>query len=251
GLEQWFPDGLFSALHEAGHGLYEQGLAGEHFGWPTGSACSLGVHESQSRMWENLVGRSRGFWQFFYPKAQAAFPGPLAGVSLDQFHRAINEVKASMIRVDADEVTYNLHVLLRFEIEQALLAETLDFKDVPEAWNTRFEEIFRVKPANDAEGCLQDIHWSAGLFGYFPTYTLGNVYAAQLFEQARTDLGDLEAQFAQGDFEPLRTWLNENVHWQGRRFPPRQLVERITGRPPAPEPLIESLESKYGAVYGL
>ncbi len=248
--EKWFPDGLFSALHEAGHGLYEQGLAGEQFGWPMGSACSLGIHESQSRLWENTVGRSRGFWTHFYPKAQANFSS-LKNVPMDQFYAAINEVKPSMIRVDADEVTYNLHVMLRFELEQALLTGDIDAKDLPEAWNTRFEEIFRIRPQNDTEGCLQDIHWSAGLFGYFATYTLGNVYSAQLYEKAQQDLGDLDEQFAKGEFAPLRTWLNEKIHWQGRRFAPTRLIERVTGRPPAPEPLIASLEAKYGAIYGV
>lgn len=249
--DRYLADGLFSVLHEVGHGIYEQGLPSEHFGGPLGEACSLGIHESQSRLWENLVGRSRGFVAWVHPQAQAAFPDALGDVDADGFHRAINEVKPSLIRVDADEVTYNLHIFLRFELEQALLTGALEAKDLPDAWNDGFERLFRLRPPDDRHGCLQDIHWSAGLYGYFPTYTLGNVYAAQIFDKAEEELGDLEAQFARGEFQPLRTWLADHVHAHGRRFLPRELVERITGAPPSPGPLVRRLEEKYGTLYGV
>jgi len=249
--ERVLADGFLSALHEAGHGMYEQGLAPEHFGAPLGQACSHGVHESQSRLWENFVGRSRGFWSHFLPRAQKAFPGELAGVTPEACFRAVNVVQPSLIRVDADEVTYNLHIFLRFELEQELIAGTLRVKDVPAAWNDRFEAAFRIRPAGDAQGCLQDIHWSAGYFGYFPTYTLGNVYAAQLHAQAQAELGDLDAAFGRGEFAPLHRWLGEKVYRHGRRYRPRELVEQATGRPPSAEPLVRHLEAKYGAVYGL
>jgi len=246
----FFGDGLFSALHEAGHGMYEQGVRRDDFGLPSGQSCSLGIHESQSRLWENLVGRSRGFWTHFYGTAQKRFAS-LSGVSLDDFLRAINEVRPSFIRVDADEVTYNLHVFLRFELELALISGDLAVADLPDAWNEKFEQSFRLRPPNDAKGCLQDIHWSAGLFGYFPTYTLGNVYAAQIYNKARAELGDLEAAFARGEFTPLRSWLNREIHERGRQYLPHRLVEKVTGAVPQPQPLIDQLESKYGAVYGL
>ncbi len=246
-----FDDGLFSVLHETGHGMYEQGLDPRHFGTPLGESCSLGIHESQSRMWENLVARSRGFWKHFYPKAQNLFPHGLGDTSLDEFHRAINRVSPSLIRVDADEVTYNLHVFLRFELEQAMLTGELDCKDLPEAWAQKFETAFRIRPPSDTKGCLQDIHWSAGLYGYFPTYTLGNVYAAQLFDKAEEDLGELEPQFQRGDFRPLKDWLQKNIHREGRRYAPRDLIKKVTGKEPSQEPLIRRLTEKYGAVYGL
>ncbi|MHC4547843.1 MAG: carboxypeptidase M32 [Planctomycetota bacterium] len=248
--ERSFVDGLFSVLHEAGHGLYEQGLASGEFGLPTGQACSFGVHEAQSRLWENFVGRSRGFWQFFLPVARQAFPALEKG-DLDTFHHALNQVRPSFIRVDADEVTYNLHVFLRLELEQALLTGVLAVRDLPDAWNQRFTAIFGLTPAEDRAGCLQDVHWSAGAFGYFPTYTLGNVYAAQLFARAETDLGDLEEQFARGEFAALLRWLREKIHGQGRRYRPRDLIEATTGGPPSPEPLLRHLEGKYRRIYGL
>ena len=247
--ESFLGDGLFSVLHEAGHGLYEQGLAPEHFGTPLGESCSLGIHESQSRMWENLVGRSRGFVRWIYPAAQEAFRDALGDVDRESFYRAINEVRPSFIRVDADEVTYNLHIFLRFELEQALLTGDLACEDLPAAWNDRFEQSFRIRPPRDAEGCLQDIHWSAGFYGYFPTYALGNIYAAQLFATAEEELGDLSDQFARGEFTPLRSWLNEKIHCRGRRYRPRRLVEEVTGSPPSPGPLIAQLEAKFGEIY--
>lgn len=248
--ESCLVDGFFSVLHEAGHGLYEQGLPAADFGLPSAAACSYGVHESQSRMWENLVGRSRGFWLHFWPLAQGLFPD-LEDVTAAAFQRALNAVAPSFIRVDADEVTYNLHIYLRFELEQALLAGDLDAQDLPDAWRERFEALFDLRPPDDRRGCLQDVHWSSGLFGYFPTYTLGNLYAAQLFATARRELGDLDAQFARGEFAPLLSWFREHVHGHGRRYRPRRLVEVVTGAPPSHEPLVRHLNDKYAALYGL
>jgi carboxypeptidase Taq len=247
----FFNDAFFSILHEVGHGLYEQGLDPQHFGTPMGQAVSLGVHESQSRMWENLVGRSHAFWRHFFPRAQQVFPAALREVSLDAFHFAVNRVERSLIRVDADEATYNLHVLIRFELEQALLSGDLPVGDLPAAWNEKYRSYLGITPPDDARGCLQDIHWSAGLFGYFPTYTLGNAYAAQLFSHAQRELGDLSEPFARGDFSGLLGWLRRKVHREGRRYPPPDLVATITGQPPSPDPLVKTLNEKFAALYGL
>jgi len=249
--EHCLPGALFSTLHEAGHGLYEQGLPHERFGLPTGQATSLGIHESQSRMWENLVGRSRAFWQHFYPAAQATFPDALADVPLDDFYFAINDVRPSLIRTEADEVTYNLHVLVRFELEQALLTDDLRVADLPAAWNEKYRAYLGIAPPNDADGVLQDVHWSSGAFGYFPTYSLGNLYAAQFFEQATRDLGDLGQRFARGEFRPLLDWLRKNIHARGRRYSAAELVRRTTGQPLAHEALIRHLRGKFAPLYGL
>ncbi len=246
-----FGDSFFGILHETGHALYEQGLLVEHQGTPMGESVSLGVHESQSRLWENAVGRNRSFWTHFYPTARRIFPGALGTLGLDDFLLNINQVAPSLIRVEADEVTYNLHVLLRFELERALLSGDLAPGDVPGAWNEGMRRLLGLTPPGDADGCLQDIHWSAGLFGYFPTYTLGNIYAAQLFEKARHDLGDLDAAFARGEFLPLLEWLRANVHRHGRAYRPGRLIERATGHTPDPRPLIDNLRSKYGTLYRL
>jgi carboxypeptidase Taq len=248
--EHFFPSGLFSILHEAGHGLYEQGLPDEWFGLPTGSTTSLGIHESQSRMWENLVGRSRAFWEYFYPQAQQTFSA-LADVSLDDFYFAINEVRPSLIRVEADEATYNLHILLRFELEQALLEDELQATDLPGAWNEKYRDYLGIEPPSDADGVLQDVHWGAGLVGYFPTYSLGNLYASQLFAQAAEELGDLAAMFRRGEFQPLRRWLATHVYGQGRRYSAAELVVRITGRPLSHAAMIGHLRAKYAPLYGL
>jgi carboxypeptidase Taq len=249
--EQHFPGAFFGTLHEAGHGMYEQGLPAEQFGTPLGATISLGIHESQSRMWENLVGRSRSFWQHFYPTAQKSFPEALSGVSLDEFYKAVNEVRSSWIRVEADEVTYNLHILLRFEMEQALIAGDIKPSDVPGAWNEKFQSYFGMTPPNDALGCIQDIHWSAGLIGYFATYTLGNMYGSQFFAQARNDLGDLDAMFAKGEFAPLLEWLRKNIHSRGQHLRAGELVQTVTGNPLSHQPLMAHLKAKFGAIYGL
>jgi carboxypeptidase Taq len=246
-----FNESFFGILHESGHAIYEQNLDPEQFGTPVGSACSLGIHESQSRMWENQVGRSRPFWEHFFPKARLAFPEALADVSLDDFYFAINDVQPSFIRVEADEATYNMHIILRFELEQALMTGDLSPGDVPGAWNEKFQKFFALTPPNDRLGCLQDIHWSMGGIGYFPTYTLGNLYAAQLMEQARQDLGELDADFRAGEFGRLKGWLNEKVHRPGQRWRAGELCRRVTGRPLSHQPLLSYLRGKYAPLYGI
>ena len=247
---KYFGDALFGVLHETGHALYDQGLPAEHFGTPLGEAVSLGIHESQSRMWENFVGRSRPFWKRFLPDVRAAFPVALRGVSDEQWHFAVNDVRPSLIRTESDETTYNLHILMRFELEQALLKEELKPKDLPAAWNAKMREYLGLTPPDDARGCLQDIHWSGGAIGYFPTYTLGNLYAAQFFEQARADLGDLDAQFERGDFRPLLDWLREKIHRHGKRYRAGELARRITGKELSAEPLLRHLRKK-AELYGV
>jgi carboxypeptidase Taq len=244
-----FNESFFGTLHEAGHGIYEQNLPADHFGAPCGSHASLGIHESQSRLWENLVGRSRPFWEHFFGRAQKAFPAALTGVSLDQFYFAINDVRPSYIRVEADEATYNLHIILRFELEQALIRGDLAPADVPGAWNDKFREVLGLTPPSAAQGCLQDIHWSMGGIGYFPTYTLGNLYAAQFMEQARQDLPGLDEVFRKGEFGRLKGWLTEKIHRQGRRWPAGELCRRITGRPLSHKPLMKYLHGKYRELY--
>jgi carboxypeptidase Taq len=248
--EHFFPSALFSILHEAGHGMYEQGLPDDGYGLPTGSAVSLGIHESQSRMWENLVGRSRAFWEHFYPQAQTMFTA-LADVPLDDFYFAINEVRPSLIRVEADEATYNLHILVRFELEQALLLDELQVADLPGAWNDKYRDYLGIEPPDDANGVLQDVHWSAGLIGYFPTYSLGNLYASQFFAQAEKELGGLASMFRGGQFAPLRDWLTTHVYEQGRRYSAAQLAERITGQPLSHDAMIRHLREKLSPLYGL
>lgn len=249
--ENFFSSAFFGTLHESGHGMYEQGLLKEHFGTPLGTAVSLGIHESQSRMWENLVGRSRAFWDHFYPKAQSLYADSLGQTNLDDFHFAINSVSPSFIRVEADEVTYNLHIMLRFDLERELISGRLKPQDVPEAWNTRFTSDFGITPGNDADGCLQDVHWSAGLFGYFPTYALGNMYAAQFFEAAESQIGDLQTKFGAGEFGPLLGWLRQHIHHHGQRFPATRLVEVVTGSPLSNAPLMRQLNSRFRPLYGI
>jgi carboxypeptidase Taq len=246
-----FSAGFFGILHEVGHGLYEQGLPAELQGTPAGETTSLGLHESQARLWENVVGRSSGAWEYFFPRAQHAFPEALAGVGLDEFHFAVNNVEPTFIRVQADEVTYNLHILIRFELERALLGGDLSPADLPGAWGEAYRHHLGITPADDAEGCLQDGHWGAGLIGYFPTYTLGNLFAAQLYAAACAELGGCEAAFARGDFGGLLGWLRERVYRQGGRYPAARLIERATGAPPDHRPLIAFLRQKYGELYGL
>jgi carboxypeptidase Taq len=250
--ERHFNDAFFGVLHETGHALYEQGLPkAEQFGNGLGEAISLGIHESQSRMWENLVGRSRAFWKHFMSRARELFPDATAGVNEEQWYAAVNAVQPSFIRVEADETTYNLHILIRFEMETALIGGQLGVDDVPAAWNEKYRTYLGITPPDDAKGCLQDVHWSAGLMGYFPTYTLGNLYAAQFFDKARKDLGDLDAQFALGDFKPLLGWLRENIHRHGRRYSARELVKRVTGADLSAEPLLRHLRTKASEVYGV
>jgi len=245
-------DALFSTLHEAGHGLYEQGINPALEGTPLAAGASSGLHESQSRLWENLVGRSRTFWAHFFPRFVAAFPGRLDGVPLDAFHRAVNRVRPSLIRTDADEVTYNLHVMLRFDLELALLEGRLEAADLPDAWAARMEADLGVRPTGDADGALQDVHWYIGhVGGAFQGYTLGNLYAAQLFAAARKARPEIDAAMGEGRFEALRDWLRDNVWRHGRALDAVEIVTRATGGAPSPKPFLDYLKAKYGALYGV
>jgi carboxypeptidase Taq len=248
---EFFPTGFFGTLHECGHALYEQGVDPALDRTPLASGTSLGMHESQSRLWENLVGRSRAFWRWAYPDLQSTFPDALDGVSEGDFYRAVNRVRPSRIRVEADEVTYNLHVMLRFELETKLIDGSLSVADVPDAWNATMEEMLALTPGSDADGCLQDIHWSLGALGYFPTYTLGNLMSVQLFEAAADDLGDLGSQFEQGEFEPLLGWLREHVHRHGRARSATRILRDATGESLSAEPWLAYVRRKFGAVYGI
>ncbi len=246
-----FLEPLSSTMHEAGHGLYEQGLPKTaYWGEPLGDAVSLGIHESQSRMWENFVGRSRSFWQWATPVAKKTL-GPTMKASPDELFRAANVVKRSFIRVEADEATYNLHVMLRFNIERALISGELAVKDLPKAWNAMFKDYLGLKVPSDKVGCLQDVHWSFGLVGYFPTYTLGNLYAAQFWEKINRDIPDLDKRMAKGNFDDLLGWLRHNIHRHGRRYRAADLCRKVTGKELSPEPLMRHLETKLRAVYGL
>lgn len=249
--ENHFNGAFFGTLHESGHGIYEQGLRSEFYGLAPGSYCSLGIHESQSRLWENNVGRSRAFWKYFYPQAKSTFPEALSNVELEEFYAAINDVRPSLIRVEADEVTYNLHIIIRFELEQELICGEIEVADLPDAWHAKYEEYLGIKAPNDADGVLQDVHWSAALFGYFPTYSLGNLYAAQFFAKADEELGGLEAQFEVGNFDPLRGWLQTNVYDHGFCYSANELVEKATGEKLSHQPLITYLKEKFEPLYGI
>ncbi|MEE2707110.1 MAG: carboxypeptidase M32 [Planctomycetota bacterium] len=249
--ERFFPSAFFGILHEAGHGIYDQGLRNDFYGLPPGEAVSLGIHESQSRMWENQVGRSRAYWQYKFAAAQRAFSGALSDIAVDDFFFAINAVQPSLIRVEADEATYNLHILIRFELEQAMLDGDIPIADLPAAWNQKYQDYLGILPPNDTDGVLQDIHWSGGAIGYFATYSLGNLYAAQFFAQADEELGGLSDQFARGDFQPLRQWLNEKIHSPGQCYRASELVEQVTGRPLSHRYLIEYLRGKLEPLYGI
>jgi len=242
---------LFSCIHEGGHGLYDQGLDPRYFGTPLGDSVSLGIHESQSRMWENCVGRSRAFWRFFYPMLQQTFHHQLRALDGEQFYAAINRVKPSLIRVEADELTYNLHVMLRFEIEQDLIEGRTKPEDLPGIWNQKMEQYLGIVPSNDAEGVLQDVHWSFGAFGYFPTYTLGNLYSVQFYEQAKLEIPHLEDEIAAGQLMLLQRWLGQKIHRWGRMFTPDHLAQRVTGKSLNPEPFLIYVEKKYGELYQL
>lgn len=249
--ERFFNTAFFGILHEAGHGIYDQGLRQQWYGLPPGQAVSLGIHESQSRLWENFVGRSRPFWQHFLPQLASTFPAALAGVTLDEFYWAINHVAPSLIRVEADEATYNLHIVVRFELEQSLISGDLAVGDLPAAWREKYGHYLGIESHRDADGVLQDIHWSAGLVGDFPTYALGNLYAAQFFEQADRDLGGIASLVARGEFTPLVEWLRNHIHHQGQRYTAAELVQRVTGQPLSHGPLIRHLKEKLGPLYGL
>jgi carboxypeptidase Taq len=246
--EYSFGDSFFGVLHETGHALYQQGLPPEHYGTPRGQPVSLGIHESQSRLWENLVGRSRAFWRIFLPKARTTFGKVLADVNEEQWYAAINAVQPGFIRVEADEATYNLHILLRFELEQSMMTGEIAANDVPSAWNEKMRKYLQLDPPDAAQGVLQDVHWSLGLIGYFPTYTLGNLYAAQFFEQAQADLGDIDTML---EHEALLPWLRKNIHSYGKKFRARDLVRHVTGRDLTAQPMMDHLKRKAGEVYGI
>jgi carboxypeptidase Taq len=247
----FFNECLFGSIHEAGHAMYNQGIGQNLDRTPLWSGASPGMHESQSRLWENLVGRSAAFWRHFYPSLRNAFPGPLNGIDDEGFLRAVNRSYPSLIRVEADEVTYNLHILLRFELENELLEGSLKVRDLPEAWNARFKSYLGIDVPNDREGVLQDIHWSSVAFAVFPGYTLGNLIGAQLMEKIRTEIRDLDGHIERGEFEVLLNWLRTNVYRHGRKFTPNELMERVTGKPLTPGPWIAYVRQKFEALYGI
>ncbi len=259
--EDSWTDALYGTMHEMGHGLYEQGLPlGERHGraelpdqhgLPCGEAVSLGMHESQSRLWENAIGRSEAFWHFALPHAQRLMGEAFSDQTPPSLAAAVNTATPSLIRVEADEGTYNLHVMIRFELERALISGDLSTGDLSAAWNDRYKEFLGVDVPRDREGCLQDVHWSFGLIGYFPTYTLGNLHMAQLWRAIRRDLGDIDAQVARGEFAPLLSWLRTHIHQHGRRYSANELTKRATGEDLSPDPLVEYLESKLRPNYGL
>jgi carboxypeptidase Taq len=250
--ENELSQGLFSTIHEMGHAFYELGNAPEFEGTPLAGGISSGVHESQSRLWENLVGRSRSFWQYFYPQLQAAFPAQLGKVSVEEFYRAINKVSRSLIRTDADEVTYNLHVMIRFDLELALLEGKLAVRDLPEAWNERYRSDLGITPSSDREGVLQDVHWYTGqIGGMFQGYTLGNLMSAQFYQAALSAHPTIPLQMEHGNFTTLHTWLKDNIYCHGRKFTAAEMIERVTGTPLSTKPLMQYLRQKYGDLYGV
>ena len=248
--DRFFNPGFFGTLHEAGHAMYEQGIDMALEGSPLADGTSLGMHESQSRMWENLIGRSRPFWDYCFPHARKAFPDALGSETTDTFYKAINTVFPSLIRVEADEVTYNLHIMLRFELEQDIIAGKIRIQDLPEEWNDRMESWLGVRPSKDSDGVLQDIHWSLGAIGYFPTYALGNLMSTQLFNAAKKAIPDLDAKTSQGDFSALLDWLRTNVHQHGRRKTAGQILLDATGSELSSESWMHYAQSKFGELYG-
>ena len=240
-------DAVFASMHEYGHALYENQIPAELMRSPLGSGASLGLHESQSRLWENLVGRSLPFWTFFYPRLQETFPEQLGDVELERFYRAVNRVHPSPIRIHADEVTYNMHIILRFELEQDMIEGRVALADLPAEWNRRMDEYLGIEVPDDAHGVLQDMHWGSGQIGYFSTYSLGNVMSVQIWERAREDLLDLDDRFERGDFSVLREWLGERLHRLGRKYPPQETLERVAGSRIDPGPYLRYLREKHGA----
>ncbi len=247
--ERWMPQSLYGVMHESGHALYEQGLDMKHHGTPMGEAVSLGIHESQSRLWENLVGRSLPFVKFIFPKIKKLFPTQLKGVRAKDFYRAVNTVKASIIRVEADEVTYNLHILIRYEIEKDLIAGNIEVNDLPNIWNSKMKEYLGITPRNDSDGVLQDTHWASGLFGYFPTYLLGNLYSAQFWAKLSGKIKGIDKKIEKGELTEIRNWLRKNIHHHGRRYSASELVKRSTGKPLSAKFFLNYLETKYGEIY--
>lgn len=249
-FKTYLPSAIFGTLHEAGHGMYEQGSPLHWDRTPLAGGVSLGWHESQSRTWENIVGRSRAFWRHFYPDLQASFPA-LAQTDLETFYRAVNKSEPSFIRVEADEVTYNLHIMVRFEMETGMLDGSIPVKDVPEAWNERYRQYLGIVPSNDAEGCLQDVHWSGGLLGYFPTYSMGNILSYQVWETLQADLGDTDTLMEKGDFAPILAWLQDKVYSQGKRYKPTDLLQKVCASSLDPTPYLRNITNKYKDIYQL
>jgi len=238
-----------TTIHEVGHALYEQGLPAKHFGTPLAESVSYGIHESQSRLWENMIGKSFAFWQYFYPQLKKDFPTPFKNISLNEFYKTINCVRPSLIRVEADEVTYNLHIIMRFEIERDLIENKISAKDLPEIWNQKMKEYLGIKASNDKEGVLQDVHWSMGGVGYFPPYSLGNLYSAQFYNKMSKDIGNIDDQVGQGNFGEIINWLGKNIHSLGKTYTASNLVKKVTGEELNSKYFSDYLEKKYGEIY--
>ncbi|MEI6055219.1 MAG: carboxypeptidase M32 [Lentisphaerota bacterium] len=249
--KNYLPTALFGTFHESGHAMYEQGVSQSLRRTPLARGASLAIHESQSRLWENIIGRSKAFWKYFYGELQKSFPENLSSVSLDNFYRGINKVKPSLVRVEADEATYNLHIMLRLEIEIGLMEGTMDVADLPSIWNSRMGEFLGIRPQKDSDGVLQDIHWSMGAIGYFSTYALGNLVSAQLWECVTKEIPDISMQIEKGEFSALLNWLRRNIHQHGAKFEPQELIERVTGSKITPKPYLNYLNSKYSEIYDL
>lgn len=249
-FKDYLGSAIFGTLHEAGHGMYEQGSPIEWDLTPLAGGVSLGFHESQSRTWENIVGRSEAFWKKYLQPLQSHFPA-LPNLELTTFYKAINKVEPSLIRVEADEVTYNLHIMIRFEVECAILTGALNVKDLPDFWNSKYEEYLGITPPNDAQGCLQDVHWSQGSVGYFPTYSMGNILSYQIWECLERDLSDVDTLMEAGNFKPILTWLQDNVYCYGRKYKPAELIVKISGRAMDAQPYLNGMTSKYERIYGL
>ena len=247
--EEDFSNMTWSTIHELGHALYEQGLPATEYGLPLGEACSLSIHESQSRLWENQVGRSYIFWKYNYPALQQLFPTQLGNVSLDQFYAGINKVKPSFIRTEADEVTYHFHVMIRYELEKKIIEGSLSVKDIPGYWNNQYEAYMGIRPPSDLKGCIQDVHWSHGSFGYFPTYSLGSFYAAQFFEQSVKDVPSIPSDIESGQYQSLLNWLREKIHVHGRFYTSEELCEHVCGKPLDISHFMRYLLDKYKNIY--
>ncbi len=249
--ENFFSTCLFGSIHECGHALYEMGFKEEIHDNILADGCSMGIHESQSRMWENMVGRSKEFWKYWYPKLEKNFPGNFKGISMEDFYRSINTVQPSLIRVDADEVTYGMHVILRFELERDIIEGNVNVSELPEIWNSKMEDLLGITPPNNADGVLQDVHWSSGYFGYFPTYFLGNLYGAQFYKKALKDHPSLPRAYETGNFSNLLTFVRENIHQYGRIYQAKDLITRVTGEELNPDYFIEYLEQKFYPIYSV
>jgi carboxypeptidase Taq len=242
---------LFGTIHEGGHALYEQNISPELIGTPLCTGTSMGIHESQSRFWENMIGRSRPFWNRYYRDLQSNYPGQFDSIAVNDFYRATNEVKPSLIRIEADELTYNLHIMVRYEIEKGLFSESIRVADLPEVWNEKYKDYLGVVPANNGEGVLQDVHWSGGAFGYFPSYALGNMYAAQMMRTIRKELGDFDGLIEQGNLLPIKEWLADKVYRHGKALTPTEIITSVTGEELNPDYLVDYFQEKFGDIYKL